>query len=68
MINDRHIRLREDGAEEHLPTVSTMCSASQDPAEDARLAAEHLEENLCVAKMPEEKGLASRATSLEASR
>ena len=56
MTNDRHIRLREDGAEEHLPTISTMRTASQDPEEDERLAAEYLEENRRVAKMLEEKG------------
>jgi len=28
MTNDRHIRLREDGSEEHLPMVSTMRPAS----------------------------------------
>jgi hypothetical protein len=56
MTNDRHIRLREDGTEEYLPTVSTMRLASQDPEEDARLAAEHLEENRRVARTLEEKG------------
>jgi hypothetical protein len=56
MTNDRHIRLREDPTEEHLPMVSTMRPASQDPEEDDRLAAEHLEENRRVAKLLEEKG------------
>jgi hypothetical protein len=56
MTNDRHIRLRENGTEEHLPTLSTMRLASQDPEEDARLAAEHLEENRRVAKILQEKG------------
>lgn len=56
MTNDRHIRIREDGAEEHLPTVSTMRITSQDPEEDARLAAEHLDENRRVARMLEGKG------------
>jgi hypothetical protein len=31
MTNDRHIRIREDGTEECLPTVSTMRIISQDP-------------------------------------
>ena len=56
MTNDRQIRLREDGTEEHLPIVSTLHPASQDPEEEARLAAEHLEENRRVAKLLEEKG------------
>jgi hypothetical protein len=56
MTNDRHIRIYEDGTEERLPTVSTMRLASQDPDEDARLAAEHLEENRRAAKMLQEKG------------
>ena len=56
MTNDRHIRIREDGSEEYLPTVSTMRLASQDPEEDAILAAEHLEKNRHVATMLEEKG------------
>ena len=33
-----------------------MRLASQDPEEDARLAAEHLEENRRVARMLQEKG------------
>ena len=56
MTNDRHIRIREDGSEEYLLTVSTMRLASQDPEEDAILAAEHLEKNRHVATMLEEKG------------
>jgi len=56
MTNDRHIRIREDGSEERLPTISTMRFVSQDPEEDRRLAAKHLEENRRTAKMLEDKG------------
>ena len=51
MSNDRHIRLREDGTEEYLPTVSTMRVASRDPEEDARLAAEPRKENRRVERI-----------------
>jgi hypothetical protein len=56
LTNDRHIRLREDGTEEYLPTVSTLRPASLDPEEDARLAAEHLEKNRHVTRMLEKRG------------
>jgi hypothetical protein len=56
MTNDRHVRIREDGGEESLPTVESMRPASRDPEEDARLATEHLAENRRVARMLEEKG------------
>ncbi len=56
MTSDRHIRIREDGTEEYLPTVSSMRPASRDPEEDARLAAEHFAENRRVSRMLEEKG------------
>ncbi len=56
MTSDCHVRIYEDGREESLPTVSTMCPASRDPEEDARLAAEHLAENRRAAGMLEEKG------------
>jgi hypothetical protein len=56
MTDDRHIRIREDGTEEHLPAVATMRLTSQGPEEDTRLAAEHLEENRRVAKLLEKKG------------
>lgn len=30
MTNDRHLRIREDGFEEHLPIISTICPASRE--------------------------------------
>lgn len=56
MTNDRHVRIRVDGSEERLPTVSTMQITSRDPEENARLAREHLLENRRVERMLEEKG------------
>lgn len=56
MTGDRHVRIREDGSEEDLPTVESMRPASREPQEDARLRAEHLAQNRRVAKMLEKKG------------
>jgi hypothetical protein len=56
MTDDRHIRICEDSAEEHLRTVSTLRIASRDHEEDAGLAAEHVEKNRRMASLLEEKG------------
>ena len=56
MTDDRHVRLREDGPAEPLPTVETFRIGSQDPVEDARLEAEYLEHNHRVGRMLKEKG------------
>ena len=56
MPNDRHLGIREDGSEEYLPIVSTMRPVSRNPEEDARLAAEHLEENRRASRLLQEKG------------
>jgi hypothetical protein len=56
MTDDRHVRIREDGAEERLPTVSTFLIRSPDPTEDARREAEYLEHNRRVGRLLEEKG------------
>jgi hypothetical protein len=56
MTDDRHVRLREDGTEEYLPTVWTMRLVYPDPEEDARQEAKFLAENRRVAAMLEEKG------------
>ena len=56
MTDDRHVRIREDGTEEHLSTVSTIRIVSPDPEEDARQEAKFLAENRRVAAMLEEKG------------
>ena len=65
MTGDRHVRIREDGTEESLSTVSTLRIASPDPEEDARLAAEHLEKNRRVAKILRRRASASKVMSLE---
>jgi hypothetical protein len=56
MTDDRHVRIREDGPAEPLPTVETFRIASKDPEKDARLEAEYLEHNRRVGRMLEEKG------------
>ena len=56
MTDDRHVRIREDGGTEPLPTISTFRIVSQDPEEDARLEAEYLEHNRRVGRMLKEKG------------
>jgi hypothetical protein len=56
MTDDRHVRLREDGSAESLPTIDTFRIASQDPIEDARLEAEYFENNRRVGRMLREKG------------
>jgi hypothetical protein len=56
MTGDRHVRVREDGPAEHLPTIRTFRVVSRDPEEDARLKAEYLEHNRRVGRMLEEKG------------
>lgn len=56
MTDDRHVRLREDGSAEPLPTIRTFLIRSGDPEEDARLEAEYLEHNRRVGRMLREKG------------
>jgi hypothetical protein len=56
MTDDRHVRLREDGPTEHLPTIATFRVVSQDPIEDARLKAEYLEHNRRVGWPLRDKG------------
>ena len=56
MTNDRHVRIRESGESESLPTISTFRIVSPDPEENARLEAEYLERNRRVGRMLEEKG------------
>ena len=56
MTDDRHVRVREDGSVEHLPTISTFGIASQDPIEDAKLGADYLKHNRRVGRMVKEKG------------
>ena len=56
MTDDRHVRLREDGPAEHLPTIHTFLVRSRNPEEDARLEAEYLEHNRRVGRMLREKG------------
>ena len=56
MTDDRHVRLREGGPAESLPTIGTFRIASPDSEEDARLEAEYLKRNRRVGRMLEEKG------------
>ena len=56
MTDDRHVRIREDGSAEPLPTISTFRIVSGDRKEDARLEAEYLDHNRRVGRMLEEKG------------
>jgi hypothetical protein len=56
MTNDRHLRIYESGQVESLPAINSMRLASSDPEEDARLEAEHREEQSKVARILEEKG------------
>jgi hypothetical protein len=55
MTDDRHVRIREDGKTESLPTISTFRLVSPDPEEDARLETEYLEHNRRVERMLKEK-------------
>ena len=56
MTNDRHVRIYESGQVESLPAINSMRLASSDPEEDAKLEAEHREEQLKVSRILEEKG------------
>jgi hypothetical protein len=57
MTSDSHVRVRADGSEEELPTISSMrWKMSEDPVEDARLAEEHLAENQRISEMLAAKG------------
>jgi hypothetical protein len=56
MTDDRHVRIREDGETERLPTISTFLVVTGDRQKDARLEAEYLEHNRRVGQMLEEKG------------
>jgi len=56
MTNDTHSRLYEDGRREWLPALDYGRSASSDPEEDARLAAEHREEQERIMAMLKAKG------------
>lgn len=58
MTSDRHVRIYAGGEQESLPTIQSMCLASQDPEEDARLKAEHYADNQRVAQMLQAKGFA----------
>ncbi len=56
MTNDRHVRIREDGSTELLPTIAEFRMCSEDPEEDARLEAEYFARNREVHEMLERKG------------
>ncbi len=56
MGGDEHTRVREDGSVEGLDAISSVRLVSEDPEQDARLEAEHIEKTLRVAGVLEEKG------------
>ena len=57
MTDDCHVRVREKGPAEHLPTVRTFLIRSRDPEEeDPRRKAEYLEHNRRVGRMVKEQG------------
>ncbi len=56
MTDDRHVRIREEGPTEPLPTIGTFRIASPDPEEDARLKVEYLEHNRRVGRLLRDKG------------
>jgi hypothetical protein len=60
MTDDQHVRLRDSGEAEWLPSIVGMRVCSDDPAEDARLAEEHHARNEEVSRMLEEKGFGLR--------
>jgi hypothetical protein len=56
MTSDDHVRIREDGRCEALPTIISMRMVSQDPIEDAQLEEEYRLHNARAARLLEEKG------------
>lgn len=56
MVDDEHVRIRTDGSEETLPTISSMREGSKDPDVDARLDNEFVAENQRVSKILKAKG------------
>ena len=56
MTGDEHVRLREDGSEEHLDALRELRIMSPDPEEDKRWEREFDEENRRVAEMLAAKG------------
>lgn len=58
MTNDRHVRIRQDGAQESLPALDGMRICYKDPERDARAEREWIEKTNRVWKMLEGKGFA----------
>lgn len=56
MTIDSHVRIRADGAVEHLPALEEMFVGSDDPAEHARLKAEFLRGNREIGQLLDAKG------------
>lgn len=56
MTNDRHVRIRPNGALESLPAISTMRFLSADPEENARLGRDFVRHNRQVNALLREKG------------
>ena len=60
MTNDRHVRIYANGRCEALLAIQEFCQRSEDPEEDARLAAQYHAQNRRVAQMLEAKGFGLR--------
>jgi hypothetical protein len=56
MTNDRHVRIRVEGAAESLPALQSMLQWSADPEEAARFRDEHNGHNQKVAEILRAKG------------
>ena len=56
MADDAHVRIRESGEVEHLPSISSGYFTSDDPAEAQRLEEEYLAQNRRIAAELRAKG------------
>jgi hypothetical protein len=56
MTDDRHVRIREDGTEEYLPSIPTFRETSEDPDEDKRLENQYQEDVRQIDAMLRAKG------------
>ncbi len=56
MSGESHVRIRDDGREEYLLTMSNLMPTSSDPAEAERMKIEYYARNREIAQMVREKG------------
>ncbi len=56
MAGEHHVRIHANGSIEELPSIDNMRAASDNPAEDAALAADFYARNQKVNQMLQEKG------------